>query len=153
MCNTSNLGNEHHGHAQLSLTTCLHCGQSQGIKFPHLRRKGQPGNLHHPELFMIMGFSVPFYNAFLTLYYMGVIKYNMSDDTLAKYELPAYLISILWPLIVRIFAISVNLFIHEFIWSVPDMAINVPLLKMRRIVYPHHNCIIFCLRRRLVDWF
>ena len=104
--------------------------------------KGNQATCTIQSLFMIMGFSVPFYNAFLTLYYMGVIKYNMSDDTLAKYELPAYLISILWPLIVRIFAISVNLFIHEFIWSVPDMAINVPLLKMRRIVHVYTNTTI-----------
>ena len=48
--------------------------------------------------FITLGFSVPMYNCFLCLYYLAVIKYNVKDDILEKYEIYAHAISILLPL-------------------------------------------------------
>lgn len=48
--------------------------------------------------FITLGFSVPMYNCFLCLYYLAVIKYNVKDDILEKYEIYAHVISILLPL-------------------------------------------------------
>lgn len=60
--------------------------------------------------FITLGLSVPCYTCMLCLYYLGVIKYNMTDEALEQYERLMHITSISIPLFVSIFALSFDLF-------------------------------------------
>ena len=71
--------------------------------------------------FMIsLGLAVPTYNAMLCVYYLLVVKYNMRDEAIAKYEPLMHFISICPPLSVSIIAAANDLFNNysQFCWIV-----------------------------------
>ncbi len=61
-------------------------------------------------LMISLGLIVPFYNAVLCVYYLLVIKYNIRDHVIAKYERYMHIASILPPLVISAVAASASLF-------------------------------------------
>ncbi len=57
-----------------------------------------------------LGFAVPNYVAMLCIYYMCIIKLNMHDETIKKYELYMHAYAIVPPLTIAIIAVSNDLF-------------------------------------------
>jgi hypothetical protein len=55
---------------------------------------GNKGTCTAQGILVQLGLIVPCYNAMLSIYYLAVIKYNVSDETLVKYELPMHIMSI-----------------------------------------------------------
>ena len=59
-----------------------------------------------------LGFAVPCYNAMLCLYYLAIIRFEIKEDALVKYEKYMHAVSILLPLIGSILGVVFDLF-HE----------------------------------------
>lgn len=78
--------------------------------------------------FMItMGLCVPFYNAMLCIYYLLVVKYNVSDEDIAKYEPLMHIVSICPALIAAIIAAANDLFNNYIFacWIVDDKYVDI----------------------------
>lgn len=66
---------------------------------------------------IVLGFSVPTYNAVLNSYYLAVIKYDISDDVLEKYEIFAHGYAVFPFIFLAVLGASFGLF-----GPVPNMA-------------------------------
>ncbi len=71
---------------------------------------GNQGTCVAQGIMYSIGLTVPWYNAILCIYYMSVIKYNVKDNVLAKYEPIMHFVAISVPLIVTVIAASNNLY-------------------------------------------
>ena len=69
--------------------------------------------------FIAFGMATPIYNSCLCLYYMAVIKYNVKDDTLAKYEKYMHFCALTGPLSIAVYVVVLDLVrpsIKGFCW-------------------------------------
>lgn len=62
------------------------------------------------SFFVVLGFALPCYNAMLCLHYLCVIKFNMKDEILVKYEKFMHAFAILVPLGIATLGLCLNLF-------------------------------------------
>lgn len=60
--------------------------------------------------FITIGFSLQLYNGMLCLYYLAVIKHNVRDEVLAKYEPYMHCFALFPTLIIVIFGVSFDIF-------------------------------------------
>eukprot|EP00551_Chaetoceros_affinis_P007469 CAMPEP_0203680022 /NCGR_PEP_ID=MMETSP0090-20130426/37799_1 /ASSEMBLY_ACC=CAM_ASM_001088 /TAXON_ID=426623 /ORGANISM="Chaetoceros affinis, Strain CCMP159" /LENGTH=479 /DNA_ID=CAMNT_0050547905 /DNA_START=230 /DNA_END=1670 /DNA_ORIENTATION=+ len=89
--------------------------------------------------FIQLGLIVPSYSAMLCIYYMFVIKYNMRDEKITKYEPYMHAFAILPSLIISIVALSNGLYnnYHAMCWisdGENSADLNVLLLILRSSV-------------------
>ena len=60
------------------------------------------------SFFFIIGTSVPLYNSMLCLYYLAVIRYEVNDRVLIKYEKYMHMVAVLLPLAMAVFGAATN---------------------------------------------
>lgn len=84
---------------------------------------GNQGTCVAQGIMYSIGLIVPWYNAILCIYYVSVIKYNIKDNVLAKYEPIMHFVAISVPLIVTVIAAANNLYNNFSLFcfiSLPD---------------------------------